>query len=347
MPTRSSNDAPRSADHPVAVDTPEPVNTGSRSRSIEVLEASAVPLLTIGLIIFFSVWSTTSVSFPTLANLQITLDAQAATLALSIAVLFPLLCAEYDFSVGPMAGLAAVVAATVMSDGSSLLLGIVAAVAVGLAVGMVNGALVTLARVNSLVATLGTMTIIAGVVTLLTDGKAITTGIPDTLTGMPAREVFGVPQSFAIVTGVAIVALLVLTYLPYGRYIAAIGMNREASRLLGLRPPVKIFTAFVISGLISGATGLLLLAANGSASPKAGPQLTIPAFAAVFLSVAAIRPGKFNVWGTIVAVLFLATLNSGLNLAGAGSAFNDIANGAALIFGVALAVLFSRQRRTA
>jgi ribose transport system permease protein len=91
----------------------------------------------------------------------------------------------------------------------------------------------------------------------------------------------------------------------------------------------------------------LLLAANGSASPKAGPQLTIPAFAAVFLSVAAIRPGKFNVWGTIVAVLFLATLNSGLNLAGAGSAFNDIANGAALIFGVALAVLFSRQRRTA
>lgn len=314
-------------------------------RLVEFLEASAIPILTVAVIVFFSVWSTTTLTFPTLANLQITLDAQAATLALAIAVLFPILCGEYDFSVGSIAGLSAIAAATVMSDGSSLTAGMVTALVVGIAVGVVNGALVTLARVDSLVATLGMMTIIAGVVTLMTDGKSIVEGIPVSLTSMPAKNVLGIPQSFVIVTLVALVALLVLTYVPFGRYIAAIGMNREASRLLGLRPGRKVFMTFVISGAIAGAAGMLLLAANGSASPKAGPQLTIPAFAAVFLSVAAIRPGRFNVWGTLVAVIFLASLNSGLNLAGVGSAFNDIANGAALILGVALSVVFSRQRR--
>lgn len=318
----------------------------SRARAVGFLEASTIPLVTIALIVFFSLWPATSQSFPTLANIQITLDAQAATFALALAVLFPILCGEYDFSIGSIAGLSAISAAAVLSSGAPLGAGVAVAVGVGLVVGVINGLIVTVARVDSLVATLGMMTIIAGVVTFATNGKTITTGIPEALTGMPARDVLGIPESFVIVVVVAIGALLVLTYVPFGRYIAAIGVNREAARLLGLRPSRKIFATLVISGMIAGATGLLLLAANGSASPKAGPQLSIPAFAVVFLSVAAILPGRFNVWGILVAVIFLASLNSGLNLAGAGSSFTDIANGLALILGVALSVLFRRQRRT-
>jgi ribose transport system permease protein len=316
----------------------------SRVRAISFLEASTIPIVTIALILFFSFWPVTSQSFPTLANIQITLDAQAATFALALAVLFPILCGEYDFSIGSIAGLSAISAAAVLSSGAPLWMGVLVAVGVGLVVGVINGLIVTVARVDSLVATLGMMTIIAGVVTLVTGGKTITSGIPEALTGMPSRDVLGIPESFVIVLVVAILALLALTYLPFGRYIAAIGVNREAARLLGLRPSRKVFATFVISGMISGATGLLLLAANGSASPKAGPQLSIPAFAVVFLSVAAILPGRFNVWGILVAVIFLASLNSGLNLAGAGSSFTDIANGLALILGVALSVLFRRQR---
>jgi ribose transport system permease protein len=105
-----------------------------------------------------------------------------------------------------------------------------------------------------------------------------------------------------------------------------------------------VLISFVVAGALSGAAGVLLVAQAGAASPTAGPDFTLPAIAAAFLSVAAIQPGRFNVGGAFVAIVFLAVLNSGLNLAGASSYVNDFANGGALIAGVALASLFGRRR---
>ena len=99
-------------------------------------------------------------------------------------------------------------------------------------------------------------------------------------------------------------------------------------------------------GVLCGVGGFLYVSRAGGASPNVGATFTLPAFAAAFLSAAAVRPGRFNVWGLVIAVYFLAVLNNGLNLAGVEPYVNDWVNGGALIIGVALATVLYRRRTT-
>jgi ribose transport system permease protein len=122
------------------------------------------------------------------------------------------------------------------------------------------------------------------------------------------------------------------------------GANRAAARLIGLRTTRLALTGFVLAAVLAGLAGVLLVGVSGAGNPQVGPNFTLPAIAAAFLSVAAIKPGRFNVWGTLTAIVFLAILNSGLNLAGANPYVNDFANGGALILGVSLAAILGRRR---
>ena len=99
--------------------------------------------------------------------------------------------------------------------------------------------------------------------------------------------------------------------------------------------------------MLAGGAGALQVARAGGADPRVGEQFTLPALAAAFLSAAAIQPGRYNVWGTIVAIFFLAALNAGLNLAGSQDYVTNFVNGAALIIGVGLAAYLGRRRKGA
>lgn len=319
-------------------------STPARARLGHALEASALPILLVLLVVLFTILPETAESFPTAANVQITLGAQSALIVIAMAGLVPLICEQYDFSVGATAGLGAVYAASALAGGASLPIAILIAVALGLVVGLVNGLLVTRVGVNSVITTFGVATLIAGVVSWKTDGKAIVSGIPSDLTAFLGGTVLGIPRSFLIAIVVTTAVWYVLRQTPFGRFLAAIGDNPQAARLLGARVERRVLTTYLIAGGLSGAAGILLIGASGTASPAVGPGYTLPAIAAAFLSVAAIQPGRFNVWGTLVAILFLGVLNSGLNLAGASPYVNDLANGAALILGVALASLLGRSR---
>jgi ribose transport system permease protein len=142
----------------------------------------------------------------------------------------------------------------------------------------------------------------------------------------------------------AVAVYYLLSHTPYGRYLYAFGSNREASRLVGIRTKLTLGLTFVIAGALCGLAGVLQVSRAGSADPKLGETFTLPALAAAFLSAAAIRPGRYNVWGTLVAIFFLAVLNNGLNLAGAQPYVANYVNGAALIVGVGLAVRLGRRR---
>lgn len=309
-----------------------------------LVEASALPILTIVLIAAFSLLPATSGSFPTVANLQITLGTQSVLVVVTMAALIPLMAGEYDFSVGANAGMGAIFAASAMSSGSSIFVAFLITIGIGAVVGLVNGLLVTKVKVNSVVTTLGTMTLIAGVVGWKSGGKSIVEGIPSSLSEFLTEQVLGIPVSFLIALAVTVGVYYVLRHTPFGRYLDAIGDNRSAARLLGVRMERQVMLSFLISGVVAGAAGLLLVGMNGTASPAVGPGFTLPAIAAAFLSVAAIVPGRFNVWGSLVAIIFLAALNSGLTLAGASTYVNNFANGGALIAGVALATLLGRKR---
>ena len=306
--------------------------------------AYALPALTVVIALFFSVWGKTSATFLTTANLQVLLGTQTVIAVVALGALIPLIANEWDLSVGACAGLATVTTAQLMSHGMNAILALMIGLLIGAAVGAINAAIVTRARVNAVIATLGMATILDGVVNQRTGGVSISSNIPLGLTNFGTGTWLGIPRTVYAVAVIAIAVHYVLNYTPFGRYLYALGSNPEAARLVGVRTKVIVAGAFLLAGTLAAAGGFLEVARAGGATPSVGDTFTLPALAAAFLSAASIKPGKANVGGTIVALVFLGVLNSGLNLAGAAAYISNYVNGAALISGIALAGWLARRQ---
>ena len=317
-----------------------------KARMIRFLEAYALLVLLVAISLFFCFWSETSSTFPTLANVRILLASQAVIGVISLGLLLPLLCQEFDLSVGNIAALSAILVADFVSGGRSVAAALALVVVIGIVVGGANAFIVTRLHVNGVIATLGMATILTGVIQKQTGGLAPTSDIPPALTNFGTGLVAGVPIIFITLIAIAAVTYFVLCHTSLGRQIYAVGSNLEAAKLVGLRTDGLRAATFIVGAMLCSIGGLLYLARAGGASPNVGETFTLPAFAAAFLSAAAVRPGRFNVWGTIIAVYFLAVLNNGLNLAGVDPYVNDWVNGGALIIGVALATVLYRRRTT-
>lgn len=318
---------------------------GRRRKSLaEVGEAYALVFLLAAVVAFFLILPASSATFGTTANLRIVLADQAVVLVVCLAILFPIITNSWDFTPGASAGLAAIFAAATVASSGSILLALGAALGVGLLVGVVNGILVTKTRIDSVIATLGMTIVIEGVVKWKTGGTALLEGIPHSLTKLNSENILGVPVLAWIALAIAVVCYYVLRHTLYGWDLYAIGSNRAAARLVGIRTDRLILTTYLVSGLLAGAAGMILLARTGAGNPSVGPGYLLPAYAAVYLGGTAITPGRWNVWGVVVAVVFLGVLNSGLTLAGAESYVNNFANGIALFVGVGVANLLARQR---
>jgi ribose transport system permease protein len=329
---------------PVAPEEPGRPRRWRRKPVRAYLEAYAFLGLLVLAFLFFSFWSKTSGTFTTSANLQVLVGSSTVVAIVALGALIPLVCNEWDLSIGASAALAGVYAAQALVHGTAVPLAILLAVGIGLVVGVVNALLVTRLAVNAVITTLGVSIIVAGVVSLKTHGNTITGNIPSSLTNFGTLNWFGVPRSAFALAAVALLVYYGLNHTPWGRYLYALGSNRSAARLAGIRVKLLIGSTFVIAGAICGAGGILQVAQSGSADPNLANTLLLPALAAAFLSAAAIRPGRYNVGGVLVAVYFLAVLNSGLNLAGAANYVSDFVNGAALIVGVGLSVRLGQRR---
>jgi len=308
------------------------------------LESYAFLGLLILTFIFFSVWPETSNTFPTAANLRTLISSNAVIAIVALGALVPLVCYEFDLAIGAAAGLSSVFVATALAHGTSIPLGIGLGIGLGIVVGAINALLITRVGVNAVITTLGMSIIIDGVINEKTHGLAVTGDIPLGFSEFGSSNWLGVPKIAYILVAVAMAVYYLLNNTPYGRYLYAFGSNRNAARLVGVRTKLTLGLTFMISGALSGAAGVLQVARAGSADPKVGDTFTLPALAAAFLSTAAMRPGRYNVTGTLVAIFFLGVLNSGLNLAGSPEYINNYVNGAALIVGVGLAVRLGRRQ---
>jgi ribose transport system permease protein len=319
-------------------------NSRSPRSAAHFLEAYALLGLLLIAAVFFSVWSKTSDTFPTSANIETLISSNAVVAIVALAALIPLVCNEFDLSVGAVAGLSAIFVADTLGAGTSVPLAIAFGVGIGALVGTANALLITRLNVNAVITTLGVSIIVAGFINLKTAGVAVTGGIPSSFTDFGSQNTLGIPRSAFALAAIALAVYYLLVYTPYGRYLYAMGSNRQAAQLVGIRLKVVLGMSFVAAGALSGAAGVLQVARAGAADPHVGETLTLPALAAAFLSAAAIKPGRYNVGGTLVAIFFLAVLNSGLNLAGAQPYVNSFVNGAALIVGVALAVRLGKRQ---
>lgn len=308
------------------------------------LEAYAFLGLLVIAFVFFSVWSKTSGTFLTSANLQVLLGSNTVVAITALAALIPLVCNEWDLSIGGSAALSSVFIAQFMTNGMNPLLALAIGIVIGVGVGVVNAVLVTRMGVNAVITTLGISIIITGIISLKTGGVTVAGNIPQSVTNFGTENWLGIPRSVYALAAVALLVYYLVDHTPFGRYLYALGSNRSAARLAGIRVRFIVGLTFVIAGALCGAAGVLQVARSGGANPHLADALLLPALAAAFLSAAAIRPGQYNVGGVLVAVYFLAVLNSGLNLAGAQDYVSNFVNGGALIIGVGLAARLGGRR---
>jgi ribose transport system permease protein len=316
-------------------------------RLLRFLESYALLVLLVVMVVFFSVWPQTSGVFLTPANLQILVASQAVLGVVALGALIPLICGEFDLAVGAVAALSAVLVAQVLSSGASIWLGLMVALGVGAAVGIANGLIVTKAGVNAVVATLGMSTILVGVIRHDTGGLAPPSDIPAALTDFGNGTLLGLPIIFVALLAAAGIVYFVLDHTPMGRHIYALGSNPAAAALVGLKNKRLRGLALFAGAVLCGLAGWLYVARAGGADPKLSGTFTLPALAAAFLSAASVRPGRYNVWGAMIAIYFLAVLNNGLNLAGAETYVSEYVNGIALIAGVALAAVLRKRNQSA
>jgi ribose transport system permease protein len=290
-------------------------------------------------VIVFSILSPDT--FPTKDNITSVLLQQIVPACIALAVLMPIIVGEFDLSAGYTLGFTAVIAA---KWGHSL--GVGGGGAIGLAlvfgalVGLVNGLLVAVLRFGSLIATLGVGLTVSGLSVGISDSQTISTGIPELIGKVTTTSILGLASGVWITLVLAIVLYLLVAHTPVGRRMFATGANERVSLLAGVRTKRLKIIAFVLAGLLAAVAGLFQVGLSGAANPGYGANLLLPAFAAVFLGSTAIRPGTFNVWGTVLAILILAAGFSGLSLQGVPFWVEPVFDGLVLI----VAVFFSRGR---
>jgi ribose transport system permease protein len=273
------------------------------------------------------------------------LGSQAVLLVLSLGLLIPMTAGDYDLSIAGTMGISSMVVAVLNVEAHwPIWWAVAAALAVSLLAGALNGALVVIFGVDPFISTLGTGTVYLGVIYWISDSNTIT-GISQQLVDATfSTTIFSIPIDFYYGLILAGVVFFVLRYTLFGRQMLFIGRNKSLSRLAGMKVGRLRWIGLMISAFGAGLAGVMFAGTTGSADPTSAQDFLLMTFAAVFLGATAIEPQRFNAWGTLIAVYFLVTGITGLQLLGAGAFVQDVFFGGALVISVALSY-FPRRRQ--
>jgi ribose transport system permease protein len=295
-------------------------------------------------IIVFSFWVPSS--FLTVSTLHSIASEQAVSGMIALAVLVPIVCGHYDLSVGANANLCGITAILFQTQMHwSLPLAIIASVLIGAFVGAVNALIVVRFQVSSFIATLGMGSILAAVLIIVTGNSQPQPVVSPAWNDLTQTTIGGFQIVVLYLLVLAAILWWFLEHTPIGRYLYACGGNPDAARLSGVRVDRWSALSLVGSGAIAGLAGVLFTSQTGP-SLTFGATLLLPAFAAVFLGSTQLQPGRFNVWGSLIAIYVLATGVQGLQLVSGQQWLSDMFDGVALILAVALAVNRQRANRS-
>jgi ribose transport system permease protein len=295
------------------------------------------------LVLLFGVCSIALPEFRSISILQVMVSSQAVVLLLALTATIVLRTGYFDLSIPAIMLTATAIIVVGNHHGQPLALLILIALVAGAAVGGLNALLIVWLGVDSFVTTLGVFTALTGLTYAITDSKVVL-GVPDALINFSRDREFGLPAITYYGWGLAIVLWYVYQRTPLGRYMLFIGGSPDAAKLSGIRVGRICTGAFVFSGLIAAAVGVLLAGNLGAIDPSIGNQYLLAPYAAVFLGATAITVGRFNAIGTVVALYLLVVGITGLQIAGADTWVNNVFNGCALIIAVSLAKLVARSR---
>ncbi len=307
----------------------------TRRAGMRTPELAALGAVLVALVVYFSVSSPYFLSTDNLFNI---LTAIAVTGIIAVPGTMLLVAGQFDLSVGSGAAFCGVVLALVAGD-HGIALGVLAALAAGLAIGLLNGTLVTVVGINALITTLGTLAAFRGATQLLADGQTV---MLNGFSGLgTARPFLDIPLPVLIFAAVVLLTAFVMRYTVYGRSLYAIGSNPAAARLVGIRRGLVLLGGFALSGLAFALAGLILTSQLSAASPTAATGLELSVITAIVLGGASLSGGRGTVAGTALGLVVIGVLNNGLTLMNVTSFWQDVARGTLLI----LAVSFDRLRQ--
>jgi ribose transport system permease protein len=326
--TETARDGIASDDNPAKLYSPP--NAGWRFVTA-VLKRYATVLL---LILFIAAFSVASPQFLTAANWQNLLVVQAVVSCATFAAILPLVVGEFDLSLGNMIGFLTMLGAFMGGQGYDAASIIPVMLIGGALVGLINGALTVYFKISSFIVTLGVGIVLSGFTMGLSGGQVLFDGIPQVMLSIGQGHILGLGTTVWLTGIIAVILLYLLEQTPFGRKLYAVGGSERVAFLAGIRTGLLKVAAFAIAGLLIGIGAIFALGQNGAANAGFGPELLLPAYAAVFLGVTTYRPGHYNIPGSLIAILLMAVGFNGLNLLGAPFWVQPIFNGTVLVVAV-------------
>ena len=320
--------------------------TLSRGQAIvRLLPIYGLPILTVLLIAFFSVLLPKS--FPTAINARSILSDKGIIALLSLAAMVPMMAGRIDLTIGFGIVMWHILAITLQVQyhfpWPVACLLVVLCGGIG---GLINGLLVEVAQIDSFIATLGTGTILYALALWHTGGRQVIGELPQGFVDINGLSVLGIPMPAVYALLLALILWVITERMPLGRHLYAIGANEKAAALNGIPVRAYVIGVFVASGLLVGFTGCVLASKLQIGQANVGLDFLLPALVGTFLGSTTIRPGRVNVWGTIVGVLILAVGISGIQQLGGAFFVEPLFNGVTLLVSIALAG-FAQRRRSA
>ncbi|MCZ8178764.1 MAG: ABC transporter permease [Rhizobium sp.] len=300
-------------------------------------------ILMFGLILLFSILLPTT--FPTMLNVRAILSDKAIIALLSLAAMIPMVAGRIDLTVGYGIVLWHILAISLQTlYGFPWPVAVAVVLVLGVVIGALNGLLVEVARIDSFIATLGTGTILYALALWHTGGRQMVGALPDAFYAINGTFVFGLPITAIYVLVITVVLWIALEYTPIGRYLYAIGANQRAAELNGIPTRKFVIGAFVTSGLMTALAGVLLASKLRIGQASVGLEFLLPALVGAFLGSTTIKPGRVNVWGTIVGVMILAVGISGIQQFGGSFWVEPLFNGTTLLIAIGIAGYAQRKK---
>jgi ribose transport system permease protein len=326
---------------PVATPQDQPTQTPVQLRRRREPERFALIGVWIVVIIVFSFATN---RFLTTDDISSLLGSQTVLLILALGLLIPLRVGDYDLSVASTLGVSAMIVAILnVNHGWAIVPACLVAVAFGATVGLVNGLIVTRFEIDPFIVTLGMSTFLQGVLFWISNSETVS-GISIHLSNaVLSTTVVSIPVDFWYAVGLCAILWYVFDYTPFGQRLLFVGQSKDMARLNGIAVGRTRLLALVASGAIAAVAGVVFAGTTGSADPTSSSSFLLPAFAACFLGSTTLKIGRFNPWGTFIALYFIVTGTTGLQLLGAQTYVQQLFYGAALIIAVILSKLL-RQR---
>lgn len=279
------------------------------------------------------------------SNFSTIFGSEAVLVIVTLGLVIPLTAGDFDLSIAQTLTFVSMLTAILtVHMGVPLLAVIPIVLVVGALIGLINGLIILYFRVHSLIVTLGVGTFLHGLTLWVSDSQTIS-GVPRVLMQyVIIQRLGGIPISFYYAIGLASVIWYLLSFTGFGQHLLFTGRGREVGRLSGVAVGRTRVMSLMASGLMGAIGGILYTGTTGSANPTSGTSLLLPAFAAAFLGATCIRPGRFNAWGSVVAVYFLVTGINGLSVLGFRTFVQDLFYGGALIVAVMVSQLVSGRK---